>query len=103
MMNFPRQAGLSFQTSGKLRLVRCDSLGDEAEGLAQVADFLCRRGHFAYWLQHFARVVVRYQAAELNQRMDEQPVHHAPTAGGGSAPPQQRTDYRHPPSIEKAT
>src|SRR3546814_14074257 len=33
MMNFPRQAGLSFQTSGELRLVRCDSLGDEAEGL----------------------------------------------------------------------
>src|SRR3546814_8501914 len=71
MMNFPRQAGLSFQTSGELRLVRCDSLGDEAEGLAQIADFLCRRRHFAKWLQHFARVIVRYQAAELNQRMDE--------------------------------
>src|SRR3546814_14444792 len=43
IMNFPRQAGLSFQTSGKLRLLRCDSLGDEAEGLDQIAVFMCRR------------------------------------------------------------
>src|SRR3546814_18259020 len=40
---------------------------------------------------------VRYQAAELNQRMDEQPIHHEPTDGGGSDPHQQRKEYRQAP------
>src|SRR3546814_18485937 len=97
MMNFPRQAGLSFQTSGELRLVRCDSLGDEAEGLAQLADFLCRRGHFASWPPHFARVLVRYPAAELNQRMGEQTIPPDPPVGGGSGSNQQGKDYRQAP------